>query len=202
MNSMLKGWIWAKQFFVLKINRPFFGLKFATFLLIKSLMPDKKWLAVYTRPRYEKRINEILNNLGIECYLPLIKTLKQWSDRKKWVELPLFSSYVFVKIDEKNYYDVLNIPGTVKYVSFEGKAVEIPEKVIEEIKWLLSKEIEIVPHNEILKKGDKVEIVKGPLKGLLADLIEFNKKQRIILRLDGIDRMIEIQISLSHVRPV
>jgi len=165
-------------------------------------MSDKKWLAIYTRPRYEKRINEILNTRGLECYLPIIKTLRQWSDRKKWVELPLFTSYVFVKIDEKNYYDVLNIPGTVKYVSFEGKAVEIPEKVIEEIKWLLSKEVEIVPHNDILKKGDKVEIVKGPLKGLFADLIEFNNKHRVILRLEGIARMIEIQISLSHVRPV
>jgi len=93
----------------------------------KPPFPNKIWYAVYTRSRTEKQTQELLLRSGIEVYLPLVKNLKQWSDRKKWVEEPLFRSYLFVHISPAEYYDVLNIPGAVRYITFEGKAVAIPK---------------------------------------------------------------------------
>ncbi len=163
-------------------------------------MSEEKWHVLYTKPRYEKKINESLRKKGIESYLPVIKTLKQWSDRKKIVEIPLFSSYIFIKTNEKLFYTILNIPGTVKFISFEGKAVEISEKEIAKIKWLLDAGIEVSTHNEVFKKGDKVEIIKGPLRGLIAEMVEQNNKHRIVVRLENIDKSIEIQVPRTHLK--
>ena len=79
---------------------------------------ETKWYAVYTRPRFEKQVVKALLDQGIEGYLPLIKTMRQWSDRKKMVEVPLFSSYVFVHINRSAYDQVLQTQGVVKYISF------------------------------------------------------------------------------------
>jgi transcription antitermination factor NusG len=92
------------------------------------------WHALYTRSRHEKRVYDELIYDEIEAYLPLHTVIKQWSDRKKKVEEPMIRSYVFVKISEKEYYNVLNIPAAVRYVTFEGKAAPIPEWQIDVMK--------------------------------------------------------------------
>ncbi len=163
-------------------------------------MHKSKWFAVYTRPRYEKKVEKALKIKGIRSYLPLVKTLRQWSDRKKWVELPLFSSYIFVLTEPKYYYEVLNIAGVVRYISFEGKPVEIPQKQIDNIEWILSTDITTEPLAEKIPEGSDVEIVKGPLKGLKAEMVSYNNKKIIILRIDQLDRSVEIQIPRNHVQ--
>jgi transcriptional antiterminator RfaH len=162
----------------------------------------KNWHAIYTRHRYEKKAEKYLSERGIECYLPILKTIKQWSDRKKLVEMPLFSSYLFVKVDESDYIDVLNAPGVVKYISFEGKAVVIPDKQIENIRWVLSSEVSAEPFHEIIPKGAKVEIIKGPLMGLEAEMVYYNNKKRIVIRLNQLEKSLEIQIPHDHVRVI
>ena len=77
---------------------------------------NKKWLVLYTKPRNEKKVAERLTKNGFEVYCPLIKTLRQWSDRKKKVEIPMFSSYVFIHIDEKNRQLPLYDQGVMNYV--------------------------------------------------------------------------------------
>jgi transcriptional antiterminator RfaH len=163
-------------------------------------MQNKKWLAVYTRPRYEKKIAKVLTDYQITCYLPLIKTLRNWSDRKKWVEIPLFSSYIFVQVTQKEYTSVLMIPGVVRFVSFEGNAVEIPESQIENIKWVLSSEITAEPIEKHIPEGSMVEIIKGPLSGLRAEMVNYNNKRTIIVRMGQLDKSFEIHIPGSHVR--
>jgi transcriptional antiterminator RfaH len=163
-------------------------------------MQKRKWLALYTRPRYEKKINKYLISKNITCYLPLIKTLRKWSDRKKWVELPLFTSYIFVNVTEREYLEVLNAPGAVRFVCFDGVAVEIAEAQIENIKWVLSTEIISEPIDEVLTKGARVEIIKGPLNGLKAEMVNYNNKKIIVLRIDQLDKSFEIQIPRNHVR--
>ncbi len=163
-------------------------------------MQRKRWLALYTRPRFEKKIQKVLVEQNIECYLPMIKTLRQWSDRRKWVEVPLFSSYIFVKVSHLEYLSVLNAPGSVKFVSFEGNAVEIPEKQIEAIKWVLSTNIETEPLEEKIPEGSKVEVIKGPLMGLIAEMTRYNNKNIIMLRIEQLDKSIEVKIPRNHVR--
>ena len=98
---------------------------------------NKTWFAAYVKSRAEKKVALELEALGIEFYLPLTKKLKQWSDRRKWVEEPLFRSYIFVHIDQSEYFTALNANGVVRYVSFGGKAVAIPEVQIKAIQYYL-----------------------------------------------------------------
>jgi transcriptional antiterminator RfaH len=165
-------------------------------------MQKKKWHALYTRPRYEKKVEKMLRERRIDCYLPLIKTLRQWSDRKKMVEIPLFASYIFVHVDEHDYNDVFRIPGVVKYISFEGTAVEIPEKQIENIRWVLSTDIKAEPLEAAIPMGSRVEIVKGPLTGLKAEMVTYNNKNIILVRVDQLNKSFMITIPAGHVKIV
>ena len=95
---------------------------------------EKKWYALYTKSRTEKKVYQLLTEKGIDTYLPLIKTLKQWSDRKKWVEEPLFRSYIFIKITEKERLNAIRTDGVVRMITFQGKPVSIPNKQIEAVR--------------------------------------------------------------------
>ena len=95
---------------------------------------DLRWYAIYTKSRNEKKVALNLQEKGIEVYLPLLKTLKQWSDRKKWVEEPLFRSYLFVRILDKNYLEVLQTDGVVRFITFRQERIPVPDQQIEAVK--------------------------------------------------------------------
>ncbi|MFC2097374.1 UpxY family transcription antiterminator [Bacteroidota bacterium] len=141
---------------------------------------------MYTKSRAEKKIFEELTISGYEAYLPLIKVLKQWSDRKKWVKEPLIRSYIFVKASEKEYYDILKTNGIVKYVSFEGKAAPIPEWQIETLKASLDNKYDISVTTEKYRKGEIINISQGPLKGNKGEIIEIQGKKKFLIRIENI----------------
>ena len=90
----------------------------------------KKWRALYVNSRAEKKVMEILLGKDIEAYTPIVKTMRQWSDRKKMVELPLMNGYVFVRSDEVQIEKILQTKGVVNFVRSEGKiAVTAAERV-------------------------------------------------------------------------
>ena len=161
------------------------------------------WLAIYTKPRSEKKAFVQLAEAGYETYLPLIKTLKQWSDRKKWVEEPLFRSYVFVRVSEKEYYDALNAtPHTVRYVTFEGKAVPIPPAQIEAMKNYIA----LGDYNEHapgdLEPGQEVEVLAGAMKGLRGRLVRTAGKQKVRVEIDGIGKELFIEVPAGILRKI
>ena len=160
------------------------------------------WYAIYTRPHHEKRIFERLKEAHVEAYLPLRTTLKQWSDRKKKVSEPLFSCYLFVRINTRDYFKVLNTPGVVRYITFEGKAVPIPDSQIQLIKKLLEFEPEPLENSVILHPGDQVEIIAGPLLGIQGEMIEFSGKKRIIIRIREIDKSLLVNIPSNLLKPL
>ena len=160
----------------------------------------KHWYAVYARSRAEKKAALELEINNIDFYLPLTKKLKQWSDRKKWVEEPLFRSYVFVHIGQSEYYKVLQNPHLVRYVTFEGKAVPIPEQQIEAIRVYLDEIEPDEPENVNWLKGQKVEVVVGDLTGLMGELIEVNGKHKVKVQIDVIGKSIVIYIPKSKLR--
>ena len=100
-----------------------------------------KWYAVYTRPRWEKKVNNLLLNKGVESYCPLNKVRRKWSDRIKVVEEPLFKSYVFVKIADEHRTEVRMTDGVINFVYWDGKPAIIKEKDIQTIRrfWMSSK---------------------------------------------------------------
>ena len=161
---------------------------------------NKKWYAVYTKSRNEKKVNELLAEKGIESYLPLQKTLKQWSDRKKFVEEPLFRSYIFVRIDYKHHIDVLQTQGVVTFVKFAGKPEPVPDKQIEAVKMLLAENYDFEVTNENLKIGDKVEVTQGAMKGLQGELVEYRGKKKVVIRIDTIGQNLLVDIPAAYVR--
>jgi len=160
----------------------------------------KNWYAVYVKSRSEKKVAAELQFLGIEHYLPLNKVLKQWSDRKKWVEEPLFRSYVFVKIEQKEYYTVLQINGVVKYVSFERKAVPVPEQQIEAIRYFLNEKDPAIVTAKNWEKGQKVEIISGSMTGLTGELVDFKGKYRVCIEIETIGKSLLIQVPKNKLR--
>lgn len=167
---------------------------------MQSKTDIKKWYALYTRSRAEKQMHNLLLKAGIDAYLPLRRVLKYWSDRKKWVEEPLFNSYIFVCISEAEYYDVLNIPGAVRYVTFEGKAVPIPPQQIEAIKQFVSSG-EDLPEVELkLSPGDKVDIIAGPMKGIEGELVNIMGKKKVRIEISGLGRAVFLELPSSHIR--
>jgi len=168
--------------------------------LLPKTINEFHWYALYTRPRAEKVVNSRLIEAGIEAFLPLYKTLRKWSDRKKLVEKPLFSSYVFVKVNHSGYAKVLRVDGVVKYVSFENRAVPIPEKQINNLKLLTGANVKIEVTTEDFAKGDIVEVEHGVLSGLSGELIKIKNRNKVLIRIDRIDQNIIIDIPVAYLK--
>jgi len=161
-----------------------------------------RWYPVYTRSRAEKKAYDELIRKGIISYLPLRKTLKQWSDRKKIVEEPLIKSYLFVYISSKEYAEVLTTNGIARFIYFSGKIAAMPNQQIDHLKLLLATEEELAVFDYEIKPGEKVLIKAGPFKDMVAEMVSVHNKQRIILRLDNIGYAIEINTSMAFVEPL
>lgn len=160
-----------------------------------------RWYAVYVKSRYEKKTSKLLEDKHIETYLPLIGRLKQWSDRKKMVEEPLFKSYLFVHTDLKNYFDILNTPGVVRFVCFEGKPVPVPDNQLVAVKSYIGEydgADDLVPMPE-LHEGQIVEITRGTMKGLVGRLVEIRGKQRMIINIEAVGQSLPISVSRSQI---
>jgi len=158
---------------------------------------QKHWYAIYTKPRSEKRVAELLSQQSIENYLPLVKSVRQWSDRKKTVELPLFSSYIFVHIDEKEYFTVIKVHGIVKFVSFEKKKVAVPDYQIEAIRKYVETGEELIANEGNYTIGKRVKVTRGGMKGLQGRLVEVLGKQRVKVEIESIQKSLFLLIPLG-----
>lgn len=165
-----------------------------------GLTADKQWFAIYTRARTEKRVHERFTDLGYESYLPLVKTLRQWSDRKKMVEVPLLNSYVFVKIRPDQLREVIQVDGAARYISFEGKPAAIPDNQINNLRLLVNSEEQIEVTGERLSQGDPVEVTHGTLKGLNGELVKIGSRNRVIVRINKLDLNLIIKIQKAFLR--
>ncbi|MBK9382699.1 MAG: UpxY family transcription antiterminator [Chitinophagaceae bacterium] len=124
---------------------------------------SKKWLAVYTRPRWEKKVNQLLAEKGLESYCPLNKVRRKWSDRVKIVEEPLFKSYVFVKVTDEDRSTVRMTNGAVNFVYWNGKPAVIREKEINAIKRFLNEYENVEARKVELNVNQRVRITNGTL---------------------------------------
>ena len=139
-------------------------------------MNSRKWLAVYTRPRWEKKVNQLLAERGIERYCPLNKVSRKWSDRIKVIEEPLFKSYVFVKVNDDDRTHVRMTPGIINFVYWQGKPAVIKEKEINLIKRFLDEyeSVEVRPID--LELNQRVKIISGPLMDHEGKLMQLKNK--------------------------
>ena len=137
---------------------------------------NSKWYAVYTRPRWEKKVNRLLQEKGIESYCPLNKVRRKWSDRVKTVEEPLFKSYVFVKIEEKGRTDVRMTDGVINFVYWDGKKAIIKEKEIQTIKLFLEEHENVELVKIELKPEQRVRVIAGPMMDQEGKVLEVKNK--------------------------
>ncbi|HNQ59634.1 MAG TPA: UpxY family transcription antiterminator [Bacteroidales bacterium] len=161
-----------------------------------------RWYAVYTRSRYEKKSAFLLNEQGIEAYVPLRRVLRQWSDRRKLVFEPVIHSYVFVKANKMLYEKVLGIEGVVRYIYFGGKPAPIPDRQIETMKTVVGTDLEIECTPDCLKPGMHVIVTEGPLAGMEGELVQFRGKQKVAVRIQAIQQVIMVTLSPLILQPV
>lgn len=160
-------------------------------------MAVNKWYPVYTNPRAEKKAYEALVSKGINVYLPLHRQLKQWSDRRKWVEEPLLKSYLFVNIAEQEQAEVLMTKGITRFLYFSGKPAVMPDKQIHELKLLMASPYELEVTGEDLQPGEKIIIRAGALKGMTGEVVSRRSQKQLILRLESIGYSIIVNVAAS-----
>jgi len=151
------------------------------------------WYAVYTKSRFEKKVEEKLYEKKIDVFLPVIKKLRQWKDRKKWITVPLFNNYIFVNIDFKNRYPVLETDGVVRIITFLGKPVPIPDSQIASLKIALTAPEEVEVSNGLIL-GKPVVVTSGPFKGIKGIVTEKRSKNLVHIVLESINKSVSIDI--------
>ena len=172
---------------------------------VKEEIPVKKrteraWYALYTNSRAEKRVSNRINEMGIETFLPLQKTLRQWSDRKKLIEKPLISSYVFVRAIPREFFPIRTIDGVVKFIMIQGKPVAIPEIQINNLRILCGSDAEVELSSDVYAEGDKVEVIVGSLTGLRGELIRVGRKHKVVIRIIQPGMNLTVDIKSNAIR--
>ncbi len=154
------------------------------------------WYAFVTRPRHEKRVEKQLCGNGIECYLPLHRVVRRWKDRRKQVELPLFSCYIFAHISYFKRYDVLMVPGVVRIVAIGNQPTPVRDEEIEAVRRLLEAEVQFELSPE-LHYGDRVRVVAGPLTGIEGELVDFRGSSRVALNVGVVGQSLLVEVERS-----
>jgi len=163
---------------------------------------EKRWCAVYTRARHEKRTWQRLQERGVESFLPLLKVLSRWKDRKKMVQKPLFPGYLFVRITENQILQVLIIKGVVRILGPDLKQPSVvPRSEIQAIRTLTENGSKVDPY-PYLKVGRLVRVKYGPLKGLEGLLVRRRKRHRLVVSVGVLRRAVATEISAADVEPV
>jgi transcription antitermination factor NusG len=164
----------------------------------------KQWLAIYTKPRWEKKVNNLLLNKGIESWCPLQKKVRQWSDRKKTIEEPLFKSYVFVYINNKTERtNVLSTDGVLNFVYYLGKPAIIKDEEINNIKHYLSEtslSLELIAL-EGFKQDDKVRINHGVFMDNEGTVLRSGKK-KVYVEIKTLGRLLVVEFPVEYLLPL
>lgn len=137
---------------------------------------SRKWLAIYTRPRWEKKVNQLLQEKGFESYCPLNRIRRKWSDRMKLVEEPLFKSYVFVKVDDADRNAVRLTTGAINFVYWNGKPAVIKEREIVTIKRFLDEYENVEARQVDIKVNQRVRVTNGTLMDQEGKVIDIRHK--------------------------
>ena len=161
----------------------------------------KQWIAIYTKPRHEKTVLSQFEEKGIDSYLPLIRQKHRWSDRMKWVETPIFKSYIFACIDLKDNLEVLQTRGVNHIVKFHNAIAVIPEIQINNLKKMIVGGFDPYP-SDYFVKGDEVKVVGGPLRGLNGIVSRNDTPDKLIIKIDAIQHAVAVQIESKYLKSV
>lgn len=161
------------------------------------------WYAIHTRSRHEKVVREELASKGIENYLPVFHSWHQWKDRKKQVELPLFSSYVFARFCDspEMRLRVLKTTGAARILGNGDRIEPVPDSELEAVQRMLMASDSCIPHPS-LREGAWVRVRRGPLKGIEGRLVEFKNRGRLVVSVNLLSQAVATEVELADVAPV
>ena len=161
------------------------------------------WFVIYSKPRHEKKIAEQLGNMNVENFLPIVKSLRTWSDRRKYVDAPLFPSYIFVRLEDvQSYFSSLEVNGVLHYVRTGKQIATVEETIINNLKLLTchsQKDIEV--SSEYIKPGRNLFVKEGPFTGFSCEIIDYKGKQKILVRIELLQRNILVDMPVEYLMP-
>jgi len=160
---------------------------------------SRAWYAIWTRSRHEQVVREQLEGKGLDAFLPTITRWSRWKDRKKQIEWPLFPGYCFARFESRERLPVLQCSGVVSIVSFDGEIVPIPEHEIDAIRRLVDSDLQFDPC-PFIREGAMVEVVHGPLKGVVGRLVRKGAHARLVLSVDLIGQAVSVEVDAADVR--
>ncbi|HLZ41951.1 MAG TPA: UpxY family transcription antiterminator [Candidatus Sulfotelmatobacter sp.] len=160
---------------------------------LASSNQEDNWYALYTCARHEKRVAEQIERRSFSCFLPMYRSVRRWKDRRKELELALFPGYVFVQMPLENKLQVLQVPGVVRLVSFNGKPAVLPRHEIETLQSRLSDTSKVEPH-PYLRAGRRVRVCRGAMEGLEGIVVRRKDRCRIVFSIDLIQRSVAVEV--------
>lgn len=158
------------------------------------------WYAIWTRSRHEKVVWEQLDRKGVEAFLPTITRWSRWKDRKKQIAWPLFPGYCFARFESDDRLPILKCTGVVNIVSFDGEPAPIPDFEIHAVRRLVESELLYDPC-PLIRKGMMVEVVHGPLRGVVGRLVRKGSHARLVLSVDLIGQAVSVEVDAADVKP-
>lgn len=160
----------------------------------------RRWLALYTRMHHEKKVRDRLTDRGIECFLPIQTVVRQWSDRKKKVDKVLISMMIFVHVDAREQSQVLQVPSVMRYMVLRGEhgPAVIPKRQMEYFRFMVDQsDVDVSFSAECLQPGQKVRVIKGPLMGLVGELVTVGGKSSVAIRVEMLGcALVEVTLSM------
>ncbi len=168
---------------------------------LSRALTQPAWFAGYTYPKAEKNVYDKVRELGLEAFLPLHQVVRQWSDRKKKLEVPLFPNYLFVKITSIKMWMVLAVKGVVKFVSFDNAPKVVQDS---EISWVrkLIQGTGILGREASPCKGDKVQVTQGPLSGLVGRVSSDKGLTRLFVELEALQQFVSVEINADLLQKI
>jgi len=166
-----------------------------------QLVGKPDWYAAYTHSRHEKKVAQLLQERGIEHFLPIYHSVRLWKDRRKELELVLFPGYIFARIDLAQKLRILQLPGVVRFVTFNGQPARLAGEDIDALRNALRHGMR-AEHHPYLTAGRRVKVVRGPLTGARGVLLRLKTNCRIVISIDVIMRSVSVEVDESDVEPL
>ncbi len=157
---------------------------------------DTAWFALQTRARAEKKVTTQLQGKGVETFLPVIREVHRWSDRRRLVHLPLFPGYVFVHINQspKLRLSILSTFGVCGFVGVRGMGLPIPDKQILDVRTVVASPVPFAPY-PFLRSGRRVRLRGGCLDGVEGTLVSTNSDQSVVVSIELVKRSLAVRVS-------
>lgn len=166
-----------------------------------KLLPVERWYAVSVRPRHEKLVTRHLEHRGVSCFLPVYRSVRRWKDRRKELDMALFPGYVFVNLNARDRLGVLQAPGVLRFVTFQGQPAALPDSEIRALESSLFAGLRPQPH-PYLRQGKRVRVKRGPLADVEGIMIRRKEGFRLVLSIELIMRSVMLEVDEADVEPL